>query len=78
MKEAKDRSGTVVKGNLDPSSVLLWGTPELVLAKAKEVLEDAKAGGGLILSSGCDMAPATPFENIIAMVEASKRYGRYN
>ncbi len=74
MAEAK-AYGAPVRGNIDPARVLLDGTPEIVLEKSREVLETAKAGGGLIFGSGCDVAPDTPAENIDAMVEATQRYG---
>jgi len=74
MAEAK-KAGAAIRGNLDPARLLLDGTPEQVKAKSKEVLETAKAGGGLIFGSGCDVSPNTPFANIDAMVEATKIYG---
>lgn len=59
-----------LRGNLDPSAVLLQGTRQEVLAKAAEVIAHA-VGTRFILSSGCDVAPITPPENVEAMVEAS-------
>lgn len=68
--------GIVAKGNIDPA-LLLMGSKEEVLEKSREVLENAKQGGGLILSSGCDLSPDTPGENLLAMVQAAKKYGTY-
>jgi MtaA/CmuA family methyltransferase len=76
MREVKEKGGIVAKGNID-TALLVMGSKEEVLEKSKEVLETAKQGGGLILSSGCDLSPDTPQENLHAMVEASKLYGRY-
>lgn len=67
---------SAMRGNLDPSRVLLEGTPELVFEKCLEVLQ-AKKGGGLILGSGCDVSPDTSKENLMAMVEAAKTHGRF-
>jgi len=61
-----------IRGNLDPSAVLLSGTPDQVYQKSVEVIRAAGASGGLILGSGCDVAPITPFENLDAMMAAAK------
>ena len=54
-----------------PAAVLLQGTPELVYAKSRKVIEAAGEGGGLILGSGCDVALGTPHRNMDAMVTAA-------
>ena len=61
-----------IRGNLNPSAVLLCGKPDDVYRKSVEVIRAAGTGGGLILGSGCDVAPATPFENLEAMMAAAK------
>lgn len=76
MRDVKEKAGIVAKGNIDPA-LLLMGSREEILEASKEVLESAKQGGGLILSSGCELSPDTPYENLRAMVEASKLYGAY-
>jgi uroporphyrinogen decarboxylase len=61
----REIGGTVcVEGNLDPSGVLLQGTPELVREKSAELIRVAGSDGGLILSSGCEVPPETPPANI--------------
>jgi MtaA/CmuA family methyltransferase len=51
-------------GNFDPSGILLQGNPETVAQAARECL---RAGGKkFILMPGCEVAPATPEENIRA------------
>lgn len=65
-----------IMGNIDPSDPLVLGTPEQVLAKAKNIIEST-GGKGLILSSGCAMGPNTKPENLQAMVEAAKLYGTF-
>jgi uroporphyrinogen decarboxylase len=62
------------RGNLDPSRVLLLGGRAQVMEEARAVLDCAAATSGLILGSGCEIAPATPLENIAAMVEAAHAY----
>lgn len=62
------------RGNLDPSRVLLSGNKELVLIESKKVIEKAASSKALILGSGCEIAPDTPSENIVAMVEAAEKF----
>jgi uroporphyrinogen decarboxylase len=61
-------------GNIDPSAILLQGSPEAVKETANKCIADATKCGGFILGSGCEVAPATPLENIKAMVEAARSY----
>ena len=65
------RGKVVVRGPLDPSSVLYFGTPEVVKAKAKEAIEILGKRGGLLLGSGCDMSPDTPEENLQTMIRVA-------
>jgi uroporphyrinogen decarboxylase len=70
--EARRAAGSVaLMGNLDPTSVLLQGTPDDVRHRAREAIA-AATGGGFLLGSGCEVAPATPIENMRAMVEAGR------
>jgi uroporphyrinogen decarboxylase len=61
-----------LRGNLDPSVVLLQGTPEGVREKAREAI-DRGSGARFILSSGCDIAPTTPAANLDALVLAARK-----
>lgn len=63
-----------LKGNLDPVNVLLHGTPDMVLEKAKELIQTAGVGGGYILSTACSVSPATPAENIASLAKASSSH----
>ncbi len=65
-----------LEGNLEPSGVLLQGTPELVYRKSRELIQSA-GPGGFILSSGCEVPRDTPPENIEAMVQAARDSGAY-
>jgi uroporphyrinogen decarboxylase len=65
-------------GNLHTTNVMLKGTPEEVTRKAIEAMRDVGRGGGFILSTGDQCGRDTPYENIAAIVEAAKRYGRYD
>ena len=61
-------------GPIDPSEVMALGTPELVMEKCKEALENLSPGGGFILGPGCALPPDTPYENINAMIETANRF----
>ena len=65
---------TVVMGNLDPAGVLRMGTPQDVREKTLALLERCSKYQNFWLSSGCDMPPATPWENVDAFFAAAKEY----
>ena len=64
-------------GNIPPLDVLARGNPETVFQASKECILKAKDGGGYILSAGGGVPSAVPLENIDAMVEAAKKFGKY-
>jgi hypothetical protein len=66
-----------IKGNIDPVNTLLNGTRAEVLAAARERIRTAGPGGGYVLSTACSVAPATPPDNVLVLVEAAERFGRY-
>jgi uroporphyrinogen decarboxylase len=61
----------VVRGTLDPAAVMRFGTPQLVRARTEEAIDILGSDGRLIVSTGCDMSPDTPPENLRAMVAAA-------
>jgi MtaA/CmuA family methyltransferase len=67
---------TCLQGNIS-TSTLLMGTQEEVDNEAKQCIQKAANGGGFLLSPGCEPSPLTPKENIIAMVKAAEKYGKY-
>ncbi|VAX20022.1 hypothetical protein MNBD_NITROSPINAE04-2722 [hydrothermal vent metagenome] len=74
MAECKKQVGgkICISGNVHPIDYMLYGTPESVYWKCREVIEESADGSGFILGSGCDLNPETPEENILAMVQAAK------
>ena len=64
-------SEVCLKGNMDPVAWLLQASPEAIARRAGE---DIAVGGhtGFILSPGCEIAPDTPDDNLLAMVEAAR------
>lgn len=62
----------VFVGNLDPSTVLALGTPELVERKTRELREAFAGTPRFILNAGCAISADTPPENIKAMIRAAR------
>jgi len=75
--KAATQGRATILGAIDPSAVMALGTPNLVTQKCREELEVLMPGGGLILGPGCALPPNTPPENVHAMLEAARQYGRY-
>ncbi|UCC69855.1 MAG: hypothetical protein JSV79_09150 [Armatimonadota bacterium] len=67
----------VLKGNLHTTDVMLRGTVQDVVAASKKAIDDAAAGGRFILATGDQCGRDTPDENIHALVETARTYGRY-
>lgn len=79
LKEIKRLYGDkiVLKGNLHTTNVMLNGTVQDVINASKQAIDDAAYGGGFILSTGDQCGRDTPFENIHAMIETARTYGKY-
>ena len=78
LAEVKQKFGTRLSlmGNLSTTLVTM-GTSSDVRTAAREAIDAAKEGGGFILSTGDECGPETPDDNIHAMVEAARTYGKY-
>jgi len=63
-------------GNVD-LNILGIGTPAEVEQEVRELIRDIAPGGGYILTSGNSLASYCRPENVLALVEAVHRYGRY-
>jgi uroporphyrinogen decarboxylase len=79
LAELKRRYGSKISlmGNLHTTEVMLRGTPQTVSEASKRAMDDAAAGGGFILSTGDQCGRDTPDENLYAMIETARTYGRY-
>jgi uroporphyrinogen decarboxylase len=64
-------------GGIDTQRVLPRGTSDEVRAEVKKRLHDFAPGGGYILAAVHNIQPDVPVENILAMYEAGKEYGKY-
>ena len=64
----------LVMGNVDPAGVLRLGTPEIVRAETLRIMNDCCNHQNFVISSGCDIPPMTPWENIKAFFDAVDEY----
>jgi uroporphyrinogen decarboxylase len=64
-------------GNVNPTN-LLKNSAEEVDAEAKTICEKMGDMRGFILGSGCEAPFDTPAENIDAMINAARKYGRFD
>lgn len=63
---------TVLIGNLDPVSVLTLDDADAVRRKSRELLDAMNGKDNFILSTGCDVPPNAPIENIQSMMAAGR------
>ena len=67
----------VLKGNLHTTDVMLFGNPDDVISASKKAIDDAAEGGRFILSTGDQCGRDTPDQNLLAMVDTARSYGKY-
>lgn len=60
----------VLCGNLDPTAVFHQGTPETVANRTSELLKATRTHRNFVISSGCDVPPASPLANLDAFYAA--------
>ena len=74
VRAARDamKGRAVFLGNIDPSGVLALGTPALVEARTRELLEVFAGVPGFILNAGCAIPAETPPANLRAMIAAAR------
>jgi uroporphyrinogen decarboxylase len=79
LADIKKRYGDriVLKGNLHTTKVMLLGSVADVVRASREAIDAAKKGGRFILATGDQCGRETPLENIRAMIETARTYGRY-
>lgn len=66
----------MVMGNIDPVGVMQQASPEKVKEETLALLEATASWDNFVLSTGCDVPPQTPFENIAAFYEALEEYNQ--
>jgi hypothetical protein len=78
MKKAKEVLGghTCLNGGI-PHSLLQTASPSQVEEYVKNLIETAGKGGGLIITASTGLTHEAKPENVRAMMEAARKYGRY-
>jgi len=64
-------------GGIDTQHVLPLGTEEEVTAEVRKRIHDLGPGGGFVLSAVHSIQADVPPENIVAMADATRKYGSY-
>ncbi len=79
LKKVKELVGDRVclSGNIDCGHLLPHGTPDEVDQAVRQAIADAGPGGGYIVSSFNSIHSSCNPQNLVAMVEACKRYEAY-
>lgn len=67
----------VLKGNLHTTRTMLHGSPDDVRTASRQAIDAAAQGGRFILSTGDQCGRDTPDENLYAMIETARTYGKY-
>lgn len=77
MADAKKALGDVccITGNMSIATLSV-GSPEDVTDSVKKLIKDCAPGGGYIMMSGAVIEDVPP-ENVKAMIDATKEYGKY-
>ena len=80
LEEAKKVLGPhmAIQGNVPPVDVIRLGTPQDVLKSSKECIRKAwDSPNGFTLTSGCQTPMDTPAENLQALMDAARIFGRH-
>lgn len=75
-KEEIGKKFLCVLGNVS-TGLMRRGTPAEVELATKSCLAAGAPGGQFILSTGCDIAPGTPPENIETLLRVGREFGKY-
>ena len=78
MAKAKEILGDKIClfGNV-PSSLLIHGSVNTVKKYCKKLIEDCMDGGGFILSTECETPWNAKPENVRALLDSAREFGRY-
>ena len=65
-----NRGRAALRGNLDPSSVFAFGTPQSISQAVASLRTQVEGAGHWIYGSGCDISPGTSAENLSRVLAA--------
>jgi uroporphyrinogen decarboxylase len=61
-------------GNISPTQVMVDSSPEQVKKETTKLLEVMRPYPNFILSTGCDIPQEAPTENMLAFMEAARKF----
>ncbi len=64
-------------GGIDTHRALPYGTPDDVRAEVKQRIRDLAPGGGYVVCSVHNIQSEVPPENVVAMFDTAREFGRY-
>ena len=64
----------ITMGNVDPAAQFRSGTVESIKADTKRIMSECCSHPNFVISSGCDIPPASKWENIDAFFEAVEEF----
>ncbi|NLE36990.1 MAG: methylcobamide--CoM methyltransferase [Pirellulaceae bacterium] len=70
------KKDVVIIGNVDPVTVMLQGKPRDVRGATLELMEAMRGYDNFLMSTGCDLPPETPLENIEELVRTAQGFGQ--
>lgn len=76
MVKATERAGedVIVMGNINPTAVMKDGSVEDVKAACHSLLEAMRDYPNFLLSTGCDLPPGVPLENMHAFMQVAREF----
>jgi len=79
-RELKEKYGDKMAfwGTVGSQTLWAWGGPRDIEREVKLRVETVGRGGGFVISPAYDIdLPDIPLENIVAFVQAAKKFGNY-
>ena len=64
-------------GCVGTQSTMPWGTPEEVRDTVKRLIQTVGEGGGLVIGPTHVLEPEVPWENVLALADAVREFGKY-
>lgn len=79
LKKIKNLYGDKIflAGGIDVSELMPYGTTKEVKKAVIQVIKDAAQGSGYFLGSTTELHNVIPGENIVTMIETTKKFGKY-
>lgn len=71
-------SDIIAMGNVDPAGQIKNGTPESIRKETHRIMESCSKYDNFVISTGCDIPPMAPWENIDAFFDAVSEYNSKN